>query len=444
MKKKFYVPLLLCSVVEICANAQTSWNGTSAVWTSGEGTVGKPYLIENGQHMAYLSESVRRGETFEGKYFKLMNDLDMGASSDKVFTPIGFFDEYTDSDHPENGNIDNSKYFSGVFDGNFKKIDNIRIYYEDDTSVGGTGLFACISEESVIRNVRIGSQSVIEGGDLTGAIVGCMKGGLIENCCNEASVEGEGVCIGGLVGSGEKGRVQNSYNTGNITGATSVGGIVGDAALDITINNCYNKGKVSASGLFIGGIVGALYAGTVTNCYNIGAVTKTEEGIGLFMQAVVGSTDIDPYVIRNCYYEPDMSTVPDENDGVTAKAASEMKSDGFPAILNDEQPSPWIVDRNDLNDGFPILVWQDPSGPDGIQKEEIESECDVYSYNHSVYVNLENPSKTCQIVVSDFEGKIIVDETLVSGGSVKISRKGIYIVMVKADRQCLVRKIVIN
>lgn len=43
--------------------------------------------------------------------------------------------------------IDESKYFLGVFDGNGKTVDNVHIYFIDaQNSVGGTGLFACISK----------------------------------------------------------------------------------------------------------------------------------------------------------------------------------------------------------------------------------------------------------------------------------------------------------
>lgn len=155
--KKYYT-LLLFAMLGILANAQTSWDGTATTWTKGDGTNTNPYLIENGQHLAYLSEQVRNGETYKDICFKLADNLDMGADADHKFTPIGFYDKYMDTE-VQGGMIDNSKYFLGQFDGNNKKIDNIHIYYIDENpenSVGGTGLFACISENAVIKDLGIG------------------------------------------------------------------------------------------------------------------------------------------------------------------------------------------------------------------------------------------------------------------------------------------------
>ena len=77
--KKYYT-LLLFAMLGILANAQTSWDGTATTWTKGDGTNTNPYLIENGQHLAYLSEQVRNGETYKDICFKLADNLDMGCS----------------------------------------------------------------------------------------------------------------------------------------------------------------------------------------------------------------------------------------------------------------------------------------------------------------------------------------------------------------------------
>ena len=125
MKKTFL--LLLGIILAATAGAQV-WDGTASPWTAGSGTQNDPYLIETPAQLAHLSKQVKAGETYEGKYFKLADNLDMGADKGLKFDPIGFFDEYVDQ---ENGNqlVDASKYFLGVFDGNGKTIDNIHIYY---------------------------------------------------------------------------------------------------------------------------------------------------------------------------------------------------------------------------------------------------------------------------------------------------------------------------
>lgn len=68
-------------------------------------------------------------------------------------------------------------------------MDNVHIYFIDaQNSVGGTGLFACISKNAVVKNLTIGKNSVVEGTDGSGAVVGAMTGGRIENCVNKASI----------------------------------------------------------------------------------------------------------------------------------------------------------------------------------------------------------------------------------------------------------------
>ena len=85
--KKCYV-LLLFTMLGFTINAQSVWDGTAMTWTKGDGTSTNPYLIENGQHLAYLSEQVRNGETYKNKFFKLNNDLDMGATADHKFLSL--------------------------------------------------------------------------------------------------------------------------------------------------------------------------------------------------------------------------------------------------------------------------------------------------------------------------------------------------------------------
>ena len=87
----------------IAVSAQEPWDGTSASWTNGDGSSEKPYLIENGQHLAFLAEQVLAGETYAGKFFLLTKDLDMGADKGLKFDPIGMYDDYIDTSNPNQG-----------------------------------------------------------------------------------------------------------------------------------------------------------------------------------------------------------------------------------------------------------------------------------------------------------------------------------------------------
>lgn len=55
------------AIMAIAVSAQEPWDGTSASWTNGDGSSEKPYLIENGQHLAFLAEQVLAGRNLCGK-----------------------------------------------------------------------------------------------------------------------------------------------------------------------------------------------------------------------------------------------------------------------------------------------------------------------------------------------------------------------------------------
>lgn len=416
MKKNY---LLMCGLLAtMCANAQV-WDGTSAAWTKGDGTASSPYQIENGQNLAYLAEQVRAGETYEGKYFILTSDIDMGASENHKFTPIGFFDEYVDT---ENGNmlVDESKYFKGTFDGNYKTIDNVDIYFVDtQNEVGGTGLFACITDGAVVKNLTIGANSKVEGSFATGAIVGATTGGRIENCMNSASfsIPDGAMGTGGIVGALYGGTISGCVNTADYKGANNVGGIVGFVDRNGVVENCYNTGDVSFSGFYAGGIVGYLSVGTCTSSYNIGSVLNDFSG-----SAVVGTTD-NTAVIENCYYLtlPDGAT--DENNGTAAKTESEMKEDAFLTALNGDK-SVWVADAQNINNGFPILSWQ-ADVTSSVSKTELK-DVEAYVDGNSLYVQAEDGS---EVTVVDMAGHVVA-KTTANGQAINLAGKGVYIVAV--------------
>ena len=225
-----------------------------------------------------------------------------------------------------------------------------------------------------------------------------------------------------------------------IKGATNVGGIAGSIDYGATIDNCYNSGMVNATGFYAGGMVGSLFAGNVTNCYNIGTVPDTE---AFYTQAIVGSTDKDAFIIKNCYYERDLSTVSDNNKGVMEKTAAEMKTTTFVTALNSEQtPALWVIDQKNLNSGFPLLNWQVSIGT-GFYTARQDMNCKVYTIGQSVFVEFAE-STTGQLTVTDLTGRTVANKTIASGASINIGYKGIYIVTVKINNRQYVNKIAVK
>ncbi|MGI6222225.1 MAG: GLUG motif-containing protein [Prevotella sp.] len=429
MKKLLTLTLVI--ITSVAVHAQV-WDGKSEAWTTGDGTAANPYLIEKPQHLAYLQETVSLNESYEGKYFLLTSDLDMGYSEGQKFKPIGFYDKYINTETSEY--IDSSYYFLGNFDGGYHKITNVCIHFIDTlNSIGGTGLFACINKDAIIQNLIIDSNSVIEGTHGTGAIVGCMEGGTIKQCMNKASfdVSTDGMGQGGIVGSLYGGTVSECVNEGDLTGLTNVGGIAGYVDGDGTIENCYNKGSIKFFGFFAGGLVGYLAksSSTVTklmNSYNRGNVLNDYSGA-----AVVGTTDTGTE-ISNCYYV-DLSAeqgAGDDNNGVTKKTEEEMKSDATLALLN-QGSEIWEKDTKGINDGFPVLAWQNNVLTSISSVSESESDIHLKYQHGRLSVGCPLP---VQIEVYSMNGSRVLTRTM-NTSSMDWDAKGSFIIIAKKGQK---------
>ena len=135
--------------------------------------------------------------------------------------------------------------------------------------------------------------------------------GNVEKCYNNGNIDGDNN-IGGIVGI-NKGSISSSYNTGKITGVGyRAGGICGQNSSDSYIYSCYNIGNVDVENN-PGGIVGGDF-GTITNCYYLNTIIK------------------------------------DSNE--QAKSEEELKN------MFSELGSDFKEDTENINNGYPILIWQ--------------------------------------------------------------------------------------
>lgn len=111
------VTLALASFSEVAVVADTNntWDGTTEAPYTGSGTEADPYLIANAEQLAYFRTQVDNGNSFEGKFVKLNNDIYL---SGKLFDPIGW--GYANKSHNRKdaeGNPIVGKVFMGTFDG---------------------------------------------------------------------------------------------------------------------------------------------------------------------------------------------------------------------------------------------------------------------------------------------------------------------------------------
>lgn len=210
-----------------------------------------------------------------GKTFKLMNNIDLGATYESPWNPIPGFD--------------------GVLNGSGCTVSNMIINTTANT--GFFGLFASnagrIENLTVIGNVNVtGSGGQIVAGIFAGINWGP---GLITNCqSNVSASEGNFIAstqvyenggytawnfeffaqrdsaqVGGFVGENQ-GTVSNCVNYSEIFGIGDLGGIVG-RNFGGTINSCCNKATINywfTTNRTVGGMVGYVGGGTISNCVN--------------------------------------------------------------------------------------------------------------------------------------------------------------------------------
>jgi uncharacterized repeat protein (TIGR02543 family) len=214
----------------------TETNSGGVFW--GVGIIGDPYQIRTAAELAKLAELVNAATapySDAGKYYKLMNDLDLsGYTSGEGWVPIG-----TDT-----------KPFRGQFDGNGKIVSGLII---NRPTGDYQGLFGGISNGAVSK-LGVANAS-ITGRNFIGGVVGYMNGGTVESCFVTGSVNGTD-WVGGITGSVFNGIVQNCYSTCNISGHNFVGGVAGEVTG--SLQNCYATGRINSSGSYVGGVIGNL------------------------------------------------------------------------------------------------------------------------------------------------------------------------------------------
>lgn len=288
----------------------------------GKGSLSSPYLIQDVDDILRLSQSVNEGEDYQGAYFRLEANLDLGTvCGDSLgnWIPIGSIDHY----------------FEGSFDGGGHSI--TRLYMGTQHRASYKGLFGYVGPHGSITDLTV--EGDIEGvwwmGLLAGANGGridrcAVKGGsvgswqyaggvvggnfgIVTNCVNYASVA-SALATGGIAGY-NYGKIYGCQNYGEIHGEVGAGGIVGYNGGYSSFSNCYNvpMGIVqdSHNDAFVLGVrkVGGVLGrndGLMANVYNLGEVTAGDE-VGGLVGYNGGFDGVDGFVY-NSYNQGDVNS----------------------------------------------------------------------------------------------------------------------------------------
>ena len=150
--------------------------------------------------------------------------------------------------------------FSGKFNGNSKKIENLMINRPRSAYIG---LFAMIGKVAIIEDVNLHKVDIV-GGEQVGALVGMNSGGTISNIqldgdsSTTSIIVGTKSQVGGLVGMNAGGSMIDNVDLDRVSiqGASEVGGLVGMSTEDSEIDNV-DLDRVSIKGdSQVGGLVG--------------------------------------------------------------------------------------------------------------------------------------------------------------------------------------------
>ncbi len=295
-------------------------NKTYAQW-QGSGTQASPYLIYTPSDMQLIATNVfYSGLSYDGVYFKLMNDLD--------------FSSYNDTNTIQIGEWPNP--FEGKFDGNYKIIRNISIY-RIYTFIDNAGIFGYTYPGFELRNLGLENASVT-GGVCTGLMCG-RNLGIIENCYAKGDVSSNGSNqLGGFCGKND-GLINNCYAIANVTmntisSSSFVGGFVGKNGEGRQITNCYSVSTVNGNN-------GNNFSGFSTN------------------ESLYGDLCSKNYYNNNWSIATNCTSSSANLIGIS-RTISQMRSLAFVDSLNNNTTTPAYSFSPDtlINGGFPIFNWQ--------------------------------------------------------------------------------------
>ena len=304
--------------VKVTLTESSAWDGKTLSKPAGAGTKASPYIIKDGEMLAWLAKTVNDASPVKSIYAELADDIDLGNN---LWTPIG----------------KDSYEFQGSFDGKGYTVSGINVKDTKDA-----GLFGVI-KDAEIKNLIV--SGTISGTENAGGIAGKAQDIACKftNCGNEASVNGK--AAGGILGKiftyDLSCIVSGCFNKDSILASERAGGIVGynnGSDSNLKVINSYNLGNIKSSD-YAGGILGGAGV-SVTNSYNTGNISGNgETKTGAF------ATSGDSFV--NCFYLE--GSAKDRSGKATAVSSAELQN----LVISDAFEHVSGINRN-----YPVLKWQ--------------------------------------------------------------------------------------
>lgn len=269
------------------------------------------------------------------------------------------------------------------------KIENS---YNESDVIGISRVGGIVGQGGNLTISNCYNTGTISGDSSVGGIVGYTAKN-IERCYNTGKIICTGNAAGGIAGAiyaGSNERIYQCYNTEEVTGTAYTAGILGEvyAPKYLVIEQCYNKGKITGT-KFTTGIVGNINGAytKVLNCYNTGNIVgndiagvacgwstplSTAKIVSCYNIGKLDSSGSPGIASKNAYNSYYLESCGAKDTVATATGASELKKmspilnktftiddEANTVTINEEgSQDVWVEDKNNQNDGYPILKWQ--------------------------------------------------------------------------------------
>ena len=266
--KKYDIYIVFEDVVHNTYGSYTVKGWTAKYFPAGNGTKKKPYQIWTKRHLYNMREF--DGEANKGKYFKLMQDIDLTES---IYS--GRIMEYAST-------------FYGVFDGNGKTIRHLKGIFFDN-----------LAATAVVKNLYMADIDASYWVNGYAGILSESNKGIIEKCAVVNSSVYNSLDTGIITGNNyEDGIIRNCAVVDcTLTVSDNAGGIAGRN--EGTIKDCYAKVH-SVSDYITGAIVGRHDKGTVSGCLGDITFEARSQGGNPNIGGIVGYFQGSAAYIKNC------------------------------------------------------------------------------------------------------------------------------------------------
>lgn len=327
MKRRFKNGLALFIAALMLLTSVVALAEAGVPFAGGAGTADDPWQIETAEQLLAINDDLRAS-------YILTADIDLSVYEN--WPMIGMY--VMDENSPEGEDPIPELAFTGTFDGDGHTISNLTIdVSEDMTHMFGVGLFSCVAEGGVVKNVALRDVNV-KGMMLVGGAIGYAFHCTVDNVDLTASdpanrrntLESTMVMVGGVVGGLTCSECVNCdvEYTDIVAAPGGNSGILGGGFSKPVLENCTVSNctlTASLEGVPMFGMDAGSWIGGLTGCVNLDDYDPSEwyvkdcavrdtriavSGKGSFVGGLTGScgvslenADSPRMLIQNCAVE---------------------------------------------------------------------------------------------------------------------------------------------